>query len=58
MNRTDIEQAIERERKDYNELLTKYGSGVRPSWVSTELAHIGLSIQGYQLQLKEMEVDF
>lgn len=58
MNRTDIEQAIERERKEYNDLLTKYGSGVRPSWVSTELAHIGLSIQGYQLQLKEMEVDF
>lgn len=58
MTKTDIEQAIERERKDYNELLAKYGSGVRPSWVSTELAHIGLSIQGYQLQLKEMEVDF
>ena len=58
MNRTDIEQAIERERKEYNDLLTKYGSGVRPSWVSTELAHIGLTIQGYQLQLKEMEVDF
>lgn len=58
MNRTDIEQAIERERKEYNDLLTKYGSGVRPSWVSTDLAHIGLSIQGYQLQLKEMEVDF
>lgn len=58
MNRTDIEQAIERERKDYNELLTKYGSGVRPSWVSTELAHIGIAIQGYKLQLKEQEVDF
>jgi len=58
LNRTDIEQAIERERKDYNELLTKYGSGVRPSWVSTELAHIGIAIQGYKLQLKEQEVDF
>lgn len=58
MNRTDIEQAIERERKEYNDLLTKYGSGVRPSWVSTDLAHIGIAIQGYQLQLKEMEVDF
>ena len=58
MNRTDIEQAIERERKDYNELLAKYGSGVRPSWVSTELAHIGIAIQGYKLQLKEQEVDF
>lgn len=58
MTKTDIEQAIERERKDYNELLAKYGSGVRPSWVSTELAHIGIAIQGYKLQLKEMEVDF
>ena len=58
MTKTDIEQAIERERKDYNELLAKYGSGVRPSWVSTELAHIGIAIQGYRLQLKEQEVDF
>jgi hypothetical protein len=58
VTKTDIEQAIERERKDYNELLAKYGSGVRPSWVSTELAHIGIAIQGYKLQLKEMEVDF
>jgi hypothetical protein len=58
VTKTDIEQAIERERKDYNELLAKYGSGVRPSWVSTELAHIGIAIQGYRLQLKEQEVDF
>ncbi len=58
MTKTDIEQAIERERKEYNDLLKQYGSGVRPSWVSTELAHIGIAIQGYRLQLKEQEVDF
>jgi len=58
VTKTDIEQAIERERKEYNDLLKQYGSGVRPSWVSTELAHIGIAIQGYRLQLKEQEVDF
>ena len=58
MTKTDIEQAIERERKEYNDLLKQYGSGVRPSWVSAELAHIGITIQGYRLQLKEQEVDF
>lgn len=58
MTKTDIEQAIEREKKEYNDLLAQYGSGVRPSWVSAELAHIGIAIQGYRLQLKEQEVDF
>jgi hypothetical protein len=58
VTKTDIEQAIERETKDYNDLLKQYGTGVRPSWVSTELAHIGIAIQGYRLQLKEQEVDF
>jgi hypothetical protein len=51
-------QAIQREKKDYNDLLKQYGSGVRPSWVSAELAQIGMAIQGYTLQLKEQEVDF
>jgi len=58
VTKTDVEQAIQRETKDYNELLEQYGTGVRPSWVSAELAHIGIAIQGYKLQLKELEVDF
>ena len=58
MTKTDIEQAIERETKDYNDLLKQYGTGVRPSWVSAELAHIGIAIQSYRLKLKEQEVDF
>lgn len=62
MTKTELQdsvmQAIQREKKDYNDLLKKYGTGVRPSWVSAELAQIGMAIQGYTLQLKEMEVDF
>ena len=58
MTKTDVEQAIQRETKDYNDLLKQYGTGVRPSWVSAELAQIGMTIQGYTLQLKEQEVDF
>lgn len=62
MTKTELQdsimQAIQREKKDYNDLLKQYGSGVRPSWVSAELAQIGMAIQGYTLQLKEQEVDF
>ena len=54
----NIMEAIQREKKDYNDLLKQYGAGVRPSWVSAELAQIGMAIQGYKLQLKELEVDF
>lgn len=58
MTKTEIEKAIQRKKNEYNALLEEYGSGVRPSWVSSDLAHIGIDIQGYKLQLKELEVDF
>ena len=58
MTETEIQEAIQRETKDYNELIEKYGTGVRPSWVSAELAQIGITLQGYRLSLKEQEVDF
>jgi heme oxygenase len=58
VTKTEIEKAIQRKKNEYNALLEEYGSGVRPSWVSSDLAHIGIDIQGYKLQLKELEVDF
>ena len=58
MTKTEIEKAIQHHMKDYNELIEKYGTGVRPSWVSAELAQIGIALQGYRLILKEQEVDF
>lgn len=58
MTKTEIEKAIQHYTKDYNELIEKYGTGVRPSWVSAELAQIGITLQGYRLSLKEQEVDF
>jgi len=54
----EIKEAIKRKTDEYNDLIKKYGTGVRPSWVSAELAHIGIDIQGYRLALKEQEVDF
>lgn len=39
------EKRIESLKQQSNELIEKYGRGVRPSWVSEELAHIGLQIQ-------------
>jgi len=54
----EIEAAIKYKTDEYNDLLKQYGTGVRPSWVSAELAHIGMDIQSYRLSLKEQEVDF
>lgn len=40
------------ERK-YAALLAEYGDGVRPSWVSAELARIGADIEHRRAQLEQ-----
>lgn len=35
----------------YDYLIEKHGRGVRPSWVSEELAHLGMRIQEANAQL-------
>ena len=32
-------------QQEYDAIIKKYGYGVRPSWVSEELAHLGIRIQ-------------
>ena len=39
------EKRIESLKQQSNELIERFGRGVRPSWVSEELAHLSLQIQ-------------
>lgn len=45
------EQRIASLRGQYDDLIEQHGRGVRPSWVSEELSHIGLQIQGANARL-------
>jgi len=42
-------------RKDAADLIAQYGHGVRPSWVSTELALAQDQARRYTLLAKELE---
>lgn len=55
---TDLEQAKhdhDRCMKEYNNIKRQYGTGVRPSWVSTDLAILWNRIQGYAETIKDLE---
>lgn len=55
---TQLEQAKhnqDRCMKEYNSIKKKYGTGVRPSWVSTDLAILWDKIQRYDNTIKELE---
>lgn len=43
--------------KDTADMLAKYGTGVRPSWVSEELSWIGRRAQGYRATLARLEAE-
>lgn len=44
-------------RKQYDDVVKKYGLGVRPSWVSSELDRLGGNIRYYKGVIEEMEED-
>ena len=39
----------------YDDLIKRYGTGVRPSWVSTDLEIEGMHMQYYARMVKELE---
>lgn len=41
--------------KNVEDLIKQYGTGVRPSWVSTDLAIVEDRIQYWKAQVKELE---
>ena len=53
----DLHRCLNERWKAYNDLLRRYGNGVRPSWVSAELGYIGLSIARLEQRIVEMEHD-
>ena len=50
----DLREVIAYKEKSFAALLLAHGDGVRPSWVSAELALIGASLNRLEAQLKEV----
>ena len=54
MNSDDIKDAIAIWQKQRDQLINKF-QGVRPSYVSTDIAILGACIMRYKAKLEEME---
>jgi len=52
-----LKDYIQSQEEEYQRLLDTYGTGVRPSWVSADLANIGMNIQYSKEQISELEGD-
>lgn len=50
-----LEKDIERLEAEWSGLLERYGSGVRPSWVSTDLSMVGQMIRNRQAEIAEIK---
>ena len=46
---------IQFHEKSCDDLIARYGTGVRPSWVSEDLALAGHQIRQYKKKLEELE---
>ena len=44
-------------KQRYDDLIKRYGTGVRPSWVSTDLAIEGQLMRSYAKLIEELEND-
>jgi hypothetical protein len=54
---TDLDAAkkmLEIRQKEYDSLIKQHGTGVRPSWVSTDLAILQDKIQGYKQDIASL----
>ena len=40
--------------KQYDDLVNKYGLGVRPSWVSSDLDRLGANIRYYKKEIERL----
>jgi hypothetical protein len=43
--------------RKYDDIIGQYGTGVRPSWVSGDLAEISQSIQTYRAELADLQAE-
>lgn len=53
----NIRAYIERKNEQIDDLIQRYGQGVRPGWVSEELSMLAFYKQDAERQLSEMESD-
>lgn len=57
MNIESLRAYIERKSEQIDDLIQRYGQGVRPGWVSEELSMLTFYKQDAEHQLKQMEED-
>jgi hypothetical protein len=50
-----LQDMIESKKKDRHDLINQHGTGVRPSWVSTDLAILDHWIMALSNELNEMQ---
>ena len=54
---SDLRKFIKSTRRQRDSLSERYGSGVRPSYVSTDLAILDSRIERYEAKIKALELD-
>jgi hypothetical protein len=52
-----VERMIGYYSRKYDDMIGEYGVGVRPSWVSGDLAEISQSIQTYRAELADLQAE-
>ena len=52
-----VERMMEYYSRKYDDMISQYGTGVRPSWVSGDLAEINQSIATYRAELADLKAE-
>lgn len=53
---SDLREFVESTRRQRDDLAERYGFGVRPSYVSSDLAILNSRIERYEAEIKALEV--
>ena len=52
-----VESMIGYYSRKYDDMIGQYGTGVRPSWVSGDLAELRQSLMTYRAELSDLQAD-
>ena len=50
-----LTRMVEKCDQEYEEIIARHGHGVRPSWVSADLADIGIRARRYREEIKRLQ---
>lgn len=52
-----VERMIGYYSRKYDDIINQYGTGVRPSWVSGDLAELSQSMMTYRAELADLQAE-